>query len=277
MEKKIISIGSKDRKSYNITLPIDWVRDQKLHESRKADLEIVGNCVVIRAFEKAPTSVTLDANVLKNSIERVIQILYMNGIDEIKITNADSKLINAISSVIEQRCMGFGIIEQNNGCKIKDLSTPKDNFDANLDRCFHVLLQISEEKDEETLKIHDKILNMLTTYCQRLLAKQGHEKYKDIANYSRLCSEIEHIGDEYIRARNKKEKISYSCIKLFKGMYDLYFKFSDSKFDELQKSIKQLSKNGGSYYDSVIICRINTALGLIYALKGFKEEYTLLR
>jgi phosphate uptake regulator len=268
MEKKLTALGPKGRKSFSITLPIDWVRAAGLDRSRKADLEIVGNSVVVRPFAPEPEKAVLDASEAPGSYTRIVQILYKNGIDEIKLVNASPKTINTISGIIEQRCIGFEIVDQGRGyCVIKDIAKESaEDFQVLLRRAFLLVLQLSEEKDRETMDNLDKSLNKVANYCQRLLAKQGYSEFRKVTNYALLAGEIEHIGDEYIRAYRRKEKIARVCNDLFQRAYLLFYKFSLREYDCLQEAVQKAGAK--SYYERTIIRRINTLLGIIYALKA---------
>ncbi len=268
MEKALIALGPKTRKSFVVTLPVDWVRAQGLDKSRKADLELVGNSAVIRPLAKEKSKAVLDAKDYVNSLHRVLIILYKKGVDEIKITNANPKIINLVSNTIEQRCIGFEIIEQgNNYCIISDVAKESaEDFHNLLRRCFLITLQLFEENDAESLKNLDKSLNKITSYCQRLLNKQGFADFQNVNYYSRLCSELERIGDEYMQANREKQKIGSSVSNLLRRAYELFYKFSPKEFDSLQASIPRWG--GRNYYEKSIIQKISAILGIVYGIRG---------
>ncbi len=268
MEKKVIALGPKDRKSFNVTLPIEWVRSQSIQKNKLVDLEIVGNSAVVRPFKIEQERVLLDAEELPNSLMRFIAVLYKKGVDEIKIINVDSKIINKISKFIEEHCIGFEIIDQSKDyCIIQDIARQsKDDFQTLLRRCFILTMQLSEESDTESIENLDKSLNKLTAYCQRLLIKQGYSEFSKVSHYMMLCMELEHIGDEYKRAYTLGEKIGKEINNLLRRTYDLFYKFSFVSCDALQKITREVS--GKTYYERTIIRRINSLMGIIISLKS---------
>ncbi len=269
MEKKLIALGPKTRKSYNITLPIDWVRSQGLDKSKKADLEIIGNTIIVRPFAKEVKRVVLDIKQIPHSYNRIIQILYKKGIDEIKVVNANPVIINTVSEIIEQRCIGFELIDQGRDyCIIKDVAKESvENFQVLLRRSFLIVLQLAEETGPESVKNLDKSLNKITAYCQRLLSKQGYSDFENVNNYNKLCTELEHIGDEYKHAYDSKIKIGKDNLHFLKQAYELFYKFNQKEFDSIQAGISE-QRGKGNHYERTIRRLTNTILGIIYALKG---------
>jgi len=268
VEKTLIALGPKTRKSFVVTLPVDWVRALGLDKSRKADLEIVGNSAIIRPLVKEKSKAVLDAKDYANSMPRVLVILYKKGIDEIKIINANPKTINAVSNTIEQRCIGFEITDQSkDSCIISDVTRESaEDFQALLRRCFLITLQLFEENDSESLKNLDKSLNKLTYYCQRLLNKQGYSDFQNVNYYSRLCSELEQIGDAYMQAHKEGQKIGAATGSLLRRAYELFYKFSPRGFDMLHASIPRWG--GRNYFEKSIMQKISSILGIIYGIRG---------
>lgn len=268
MEKSLIALGPKTRKSFVVTLPVDWVRVHGLDKSRKADLELVGNSAVIRPLAREKSKAVLDAKDYTNSLHRVLVILYKKGVDAIKITNANAKIINLVSSTIEQRCIGFEIIDQGKDyCVVSDVARESaEDFQALLRRCFLITLQLFEENDAESLKNLDKSLNKITSYCQRLLNKQGFSDFQNVNYYSRLCSQLEQIGDAYMQASREKQKISGSVSGLLRRAYELFYKFSPQEFDSLHAAIPRWG--GRNYYEKSIIQKISAILGIVYGIRG---------
>ncbi len=51
-----------------------------------------------------------------------------------------------------------------------------------------------------------------------------------------------------------------------KELYNLFYKFNEEGFDNLQKIL--INYKTGKYHEDLIVRRINTALGFVYAIKG---------
>src|SRR3989344_4044926 len=86
MKRKIIKQGSG---AYTITLPIDWIRQQKLSEDSELDLTVSGKSLLINS-NTAPQggSIALDvSNFPDRKINFSIVALYAKGVDEIVLTS----------------------------------------------------------------------------------------------------------------------------------------------------------------------------------------------
>ncbi|MBI5064945.1 hypothetical protein HZA97_01800 [Candidatus Woesearchaeota archaeon] len=270
MQRKLTTQGPKERSSYTITLPIEWVKKYGLEKSRQVDLSITGSALVIKPEGIEKTKATVDAKILRHSLTRVLQILYKKGVDEIKIINADTKQTSEVYDVISNRCIGYEIIEHKKEYLIiKDIAKEaSENFETLLRRCFLLIIEMSREQDKELIKKYDQNLNKLHAYCLRLLIKQGHKDYELVTLYSKLCSLLENIGDDinYMLLFNKtpNKKIQ----EYLEKCYDLYYSFTPQKFDEVQKLIGAQRYAKTEYFNDLITRKINTMLGMIYGIRG---------
>ncbi len=265
MEKQLIALGPTKRKSYVVTLPIDWVRKYELDKQRKVDTEIVNDTVIIKPFQREKTTVSLNAKEVPKSLLRILQLEYKRGTDKIIVTSASAQIINKISEFIETRCIGFEIIEQNKEkCVIKDVAKQSsEDFHTLINRSFFIVKQLALEKDEQTIKNLDKNLNKITNYCQRLLLKEYHAEFKNIIAHIQLAHELESIGDELKYAHLNKQQISEETKELFEKIHVLHQTFSYKLFDLLNEKIRIIT--GKNYYETIILRRINRILGIIYS------------
>ncbi len=264
MEKQLIALGPKKRKSYVVTLPIEWVRKYELDKKRKVDTDVVNDTVIIKPFQKEKTTITLNAKEVPKSLLRILQLEYKRGTDQILILNASAQVINKISEFIETRCIGFEIIEQNKEkCIIKDVAKQSsEDFQTLINRSFFIVKQLADEKDEQSLKNLDKNLNKIANYCQRLLVKEGHSAFKNIVAYTQLVHELESIGDELKYAHNNKQSISEETKKIIEKTHLLNQSFTLPSFDALNERMSAMT--GKNYYETIILRRINRILGIIY-------------
>ncbi len=247
MEKRIIALGPKSRKSFMVTLPIDWVKEHKLEIKRVIEMNLVGETIILSQIKNDPERIVLDASIVTYSLGRIIQIWYKKGIDEIKIMNITPREMNKMNTLIEQRCMGFALISQDKDhCIIKDITKEStEDFNTLLRRVFLIILQMTEEEDKENIENLDKNLNKITAYCHRLLIKKGYHEFQNIIYYARLCSELEHFGDSYKRQFERKKRMTKEEISLIKDLYALFYKFKVESADQIQKRIHDLMQDEG--------------------------------
>ncbi len=85
MEKRLTAQGPNDRKSYTVTLPLDWVKQQGLDKTKTVDLEIIGNKVIISSDKEDQLVKFIDADKAENALTKLLQAAYRLGVDELKI------------------------------------------------------------------------------------------------------------------------------------------------------------------------------------------------
>ena len=123
MEKRLIAQGPKNRKSYTVTLPLEWIKQQGLDKTKLVDLEIVGSKIIINTYKDSQESKFIDADKAEDAFMKILQAAYRLGVDEIKIKYSKPELRKYISNVIDTRLIGYEIIEQTkNILRIKDIT-----------------------------------------------------------------------------------------------------------------------------------------------------------
>lgn len=267
--RKLTSQGPKDRNSYTVTLPIEWIKKNNLDKSKTVELVIAGPVLIIKT-EGEKTKVEVNAKTLENSITRVLQILYKKGVDEIKVIDLDQKRVSEIYEVIQTRCIGYEIIEHKKDCLlIKDIAKEaSENFETLLRRCFLLVLEMTKEKDKKLVENYDNNLNKLSAYCLRLLVKQGHKDFELMSYYARLCNLLENFGDDLILLLKNNKKPSKKIIEYLHKCYDLFYNFNNEQYDNLQNIIGSQRHIKKELFDHLIMQKLNGLLGLIYAIKG---------
>ncbi len=270
MYRKLTTQGPKDRNSYTVTLPIEWIKKYGLDKSRTVDLSIIGSALIVRAGETEKTKVVVDAELLRHSLTRVLQILYKKGIDEIKIINLNSKLTSEVYEIAQQRCIGYEIIEHKKEyLVIKDISKEaSENFETLLRRCFLLVIEISKEEEKELVEKYDQNLNKLHAYCLRLLMKQGHKDFELVSLYTQLCSLLENLGDDFMLMYRNNKNPSKKVQEYIKQCHELFYNFNNKTFDNMQDVIGSQRNKRTEYFEDIIMRKINKLLGLIYGIKG---------
>lgn len=295
MEKRLTAQGPKTRKSYTITLPIEWIKSYNLQKKKLVNMELVGDKVIISAKKEVPTRVTIeDASGMGVEIKKVMSLLYRLGATEIEIKGMDSKALHIIREMLEERFIGLEIIEQ--GKKyiiIKEISTaPSEEFKTVLRRSFVMLLRLSEEcyegmkdlkKGTEDIIYLDRGINRLTNFCERSLIKEGHAEYTKIPFLYMLCTGIEQIGDEYkwllTNYRDKKLKSDKKILDMLKKtnsmlrrVYELMYNFNIDRTTEVsrevfnfrEKILDELKEPIAANYIMSIVRRISSIINIIF-------------
>lgn len=273
MEKKLTAQGPKGRKSYTVTLPLDWIKQQGLDKTKTIDLEIVSNKVIINADKEEQEPRLVDADKAENALTKILQSAYRLGIDELKIKYSKPELRKHISQVIDTKLIGYEIIEQTkNMLRIKDITKEvKEEFKTVLRRIFLLLVELT--KSPEEVEESDKNLKKLTNYCQRLLIKRGHIEYKKIPFYYMLLDQIEKLSDEYkwlYQTKNMDKKILNQLNSYLEKIYHLYYKFDLENFNECQHETyiikNKLKKQQKNIHLHNIARQLNSITGIVLIL-----------
>ena len=112
MEKKLTAQGPRDRKSYTVTLPIEWVKQQGLDKTKSVELDIVGNKAIISRHKEKEQIIRIKGGDYPTSMIKVLQGLYRAGVSEVRLDLADNSLVEEILDIIEKKLIGYEIIEQ---------------------------------------------------------------------------------------------------------------------------------------------------------------------
>ncbi|MBW2997721.1 AbrB/MazE/SpoVT family DNA-binding domain-containing protein [Candidatus Woesearchaeota archaeon] len=239
MEKKLTAQGPKDRKSYTVTLPIEWVKKEGLDKRRQVELNIVGNKVVISPRKGAGERVLIDGDDYASSLIRVLQGIYRSGVDETKLRFKNSKILEETSDIIEQKLIGYEIVEHKKDYLIiKDITKEsEEEFKTVFRRLFLLLLELSESEDAVQIKIVDKNIKRLINYCQRILIKRGHSEFLKTPLYYLMLDRLEKIGDEFkwlscVKITKKKDKDYLKEIRgIMRTAYETFYKFDAKKYN----------------------------------------------
>jgi len=248
MEKKLTAQGPKDRKSYTVTLPIEWVKKEKLDKTKSVELNIVGDKIVISPFKEVKDRVLISGEEYSKSVIKVLPGLYRAGVNEIKLTFTNNQLVEQVIEIIEKRLIGYEIVEQkNNYLIIKDITKEsEEEFKVIFRRIFLLLLQLSESKDIIQIRTLDRNIKKLTNYCQRILMKKGFTEFTKTPIYYLVLDRLEKLNDEYnwilqIKLTKKKNISTLKELnRLLRETYELFYKFDSKRFDENQYKSYQL-------------------------------------
>ncbi|MBI5148338.1 phosphate uptake regulator PhoU [Candidatus Pacearchaeota archaeon] len=255
MKRKIIKQANQ---AYTLTLPIDWIRKNKLSEKSEVDVTISEKALIVNSGGKVEGGkAKFDANNLNlNSIFRTLNALYSKGIDEIELyskKDLSSELISFLNNTL-----GFALIEQKNDkYVIKDVrGGDYRDLDEIFKRVFQMILLFYEstikdiffdrKETLESLNKRDLEINKFCFYLQRAINKQSYpDSIKGRALFT-FSFELEKISDEINRlwrtAIKYNVKKTDSIKKLVEASseglgksFDFYYQFNQKNIEDIYK------------------------------------------
>lgn len=240
MQKKLTAQGPRDRKSYTVTLPIEWVKKERLDRQRSVELDIVGNKIIISSRKEEEQRVVINAEEYKDNLVKVLQGLYRIGVREIKLIVENEKSLEETTSILEKYLIGYEVVEQKKDYVIiKDITREsEEDFGTVFRRIFLLLLQLAESDNEIAVKTTHKNAKRLINYCQRILMRKGHADFTKTPIYYLILDRLEKIGDElrwvFESGLRKNQKNFEELMKIFRTAYELFYKFDPEKYTKYQ-------------------------------------------
>jgi phosphate uptake regulator len=246
MKRRVIKQANQ---AYTITLPIEWVRENKISEKSELDVETSEKSLIISSGnhikKKKATLKVSGLNFLE--ISRPLNALYAKGIDEIEIISENecsSKIIKSLTNTI-----GFALVSQEkNNYVIKDIGGGDySDLDEIFKRVFQMILLFYEsaikdvfEGPQETIEglyTRDAEINKFCLFLERAINKKSYPcetKGRALFTYA---FEIEKIGDEIQRLWRTSLKYKIKKTKELKKIlemsseglalaFDFYYQFN---------------------------------------------------
>src|SRR3989338_6992113 len=112
MHKKLTAQGPQDRKSYTVTLPLDWVKAHRLDTTKQVELEALGSKVIISAEPSSEERQVIDLSLYPQTPLKVLQNLYRMGVSEIKVVYTSASQLQEVATIVNMKLIGCEIIEQ---------------------------------------------------------------------------------------------------------------------------------------------------------------------
>ena len=279
MDKKLTAQGPKGRKSYTVTLPLDWVKAQKLDLRKLAQLEVIGNKIVISAEKQTIERETVDLNILEKTPAKVLQALYRRGVTQMKILYKHPKQVQQVMGIVNTKLIGCEVIEQSKGYLIiKDITQEvSEDFETILRRVFLLILELMVSKEREQVEGIEDSIQKLVNYCLRTLVKRGHLDYQRIPFYFLLLDRLEKISDEFswVLKQSESQEGLKEIQHCMRKAYELYYRFDPADFDtyayktyQMMNAIRQ--KNKLTVFDMHVhnlARQLNTIYSTILALR----------
>lgn len=253
MKRKIVKQGGS---AYTLTLPIDWVRKNKIDEKEEVEVIDSGKSLIINSKGRVDGGkISIDLSDLKErTIHIITSALYSKGIDEIEIKanrNISSTLVNVCANTL-----GYALVSEEKGVyKIKDVTGEKyEDIDEIFKRVFQMILMfyeaamkdvLGEQKATlEDLKPRDREVNKFCLYLQRAINKMSYSDAIDGRALFTYAYQLEKIGDEIermwranINYKIKKTKPIAEMMQDIKigldEVFDSYYMYSPRRIEKV--------------------------------------------
>jgi phosphate uptake regulator len=267
MKRKIIKQASQ---AYTITLPIEWVRKNKLDKKSEVEISESGKSLIIttdKPTEGGTVQLEIKDEIDIRNLYLHINALYAKGIDKLEIIyNGDisSEIIICLNSLL-----GYALISKNNNTYvIKDIGGGNySGLDEIFKRVFQMILLFYDDASKdilgkqqeklENLKNRDKEINKFCLFLQRAINKMFYPDSVDGRTLFTYSFALEEIGDEIFRLWKSnienKFKIDAELIALInlckaglEEAFDIYYQFSSKRVEKIyhiRESIRNKAAN----------------------------------
>ncbi len=263
MKRKVIQLAAK---TLVVSLPSKWAKNLGIRKGDELEVEEKDSKISISA--KKDISVEKITINVKSIEERTIlrwtiSALQKSGYDEIEVIYEKPETAAVIHELVKDLLIGFAITEQSsNRCVIRSIAKELETeFEPILKRAFLVTLSMGESlteyirqkktKELNQLLTLEQTNNQLTNFCERLLIKYGYKEnrktcfaYIIVWNLEKICDTLKEI----IRDTSTKETderitgLIEDTNKLLRLYFELYYKFSYEKLNEIVKKADETSK-----------------------------------
>ncbi|MBT3398276.1 phosphate uptake regulator PhoU [archaeon] len=254
MKRKIIKQANS---AYTMTLPIDWVRANKISGSSEVNVSVEGKSLVVSNEGVVEgKKVKIDVEGLDDrNISRQITALYARGVDEIKITSCkkvcSSKIINMLGNTL-----GYAIISHDEGeYVIRDMGGGNySDLDEIFKRVFQMVISFYYSaikdifgKQEETIEglwARDREINKFCLYLQRAVNKMSYPDPIMGRLLTTYSFELERIGDEIqrlwrtnlkynVKKTDKLRKLAETSAEGLGRAFDFYYQFNPKVAEDI--------------------------------------------
>ena len=252
MRRKVIRQANS---AYTITLPIGWVRANRLDKNLEVNLVEDGKTLVISNEGSVEVrKARLDISGFKRrEIYRHVTALYALGVDEIELVS-DSDVSSVIISLLNS-LIGYALVSQE-GTRyvIRDVAgVGASEVDEVFKRVFQAVILFyssaiedifgDENETQESLRMRDLEVNKLCLYLQRAINKMSYQdsiRGRVLFTYS---FELEKLGDNILRlwrsnleGKFKKsiglKKAALDSLKCLERSFDNYYRAGAQKGEE---------------------------------------------
>lgn len=248
-----------------VSLPSKWVKDQRLKKGDEVEISEADSGLMITS-QKGELALKKEVYIPtpKEYMNRLIDIPYMQGYDEITVRFDDSKVMDLV--VIQaEKLLGMEVVQQSeNSCTLKNVAEAlEQEFDNILRRLFLLIksmaqesLEAIKEKDYQRLKNiadQERMCNKYTLFCLRIINKYGYKSKKEEKFVFHAITVLEQLADHYTYICNHiaetKEKIAPEVLSFYKDVvaltdmyYQCFYKRDRKQILAMKEAIDKLHK-----------------------------------
>lgn len=294
MRRSIIKQGNN---SYTLTLPIDWIREEKLLEGGNVEIVQEENRLIVSVpadVKKSESKIELDLDSYSTrTVSNLLKTMYRMGFDSMILKFQEPKMLDSIKEVVRKTLLGFEVTsEDKNSCTVQNIAEPSaDKFDVMLRKVFLFISDDSKAISQsfKTGKLNAKrfddsiaLQDDYTNFCRRVIIKNKIGGSKNSYSYYLLVGRLSLIYHSYYYmhkfAAAKKLKLGKETLevldktnKLFDDFYNVFYKHNLEKVNEIEierdKLVNSdiyslLQKKKGA--ENVILYHIGEILRLIH-------------
>jgi len=248
MRRKIIRQGNK---SYTITLPIDWIRDEELKEGSEVEIEREDshlNIFLTKDARRIQNKISLDLKDYNNrTIINILNQTYRKGYDIITLNYHNNDQLLCIKENIKE-LFGFEIVDiKNNECILQNIAEPSaEKFDVILRKVFliikegsnEILNDLKDNKSDKSKKLDEekKTFDNYTNLCRRLIIRDRIGGTKDSYSLLIIVSRLSLIYHAYYymykAIANKKISLNKETQNLFSETNKMFELFESAFYNK---------------------------------------------
>ena len=249
MRRKLIKQGNN---SYTLTLPIHWIREEGLEESKEIMLTQEDRDLVLKVpkdQKKAENKIEIDLkNFNEMTVKTVLNQAYRKGYDTIILLVHTDHQKKVIDDLTQNTLLGFEVVEKSEQKIIlQNIAEPSsEKFEVILRKIFLVILEEGKEILEDfqkgkldnfaKRKTSKALIDNYANFCRRLIIKEKIGGTKDSYPLMLLVSRLTLINRSYFYlykyAANQKKapyisketlSIFAEANALFRLLYDSFY------------------------------------------------------
>ncbi|MBW3004238.1 phosphate uptake regulator PhoU [Candidatus Woesearchaeota archaeon] len=239
MRRKLVKQGAA---TMMVSLPSKWIKDQKLKKGDEVEISDIEGTLQI-STEKKTEALKKEIKIATPAeyMNRLIEVPYMQGYDEITIHFEDAKVMDLVVKETE-KLLGMELVNQTeSSCTLKNVAEAlEQEFDNIMRRLFLLVksmaqesLDAAKEKDYQRLQNiadQERMCNKYSLFCLRLINKYGYKNSKEEKFVFHTIAVLEQLADHYTYICNHlvktKEKIAPEILSFYKdvvALTDLYY------------------------------------------------------
>lgn len=271
MRRKLVKQGAA---TMMVSLPSGWIKGQRLKKGDEVEITESDETLQITTAKKGALALKKEIHIPTPAdyMNRLIDIPYVQGYDEIIINFDDAKVMDRVVKTAE-RFLGMDVINQTStSCTLKNIAEAMEKEFENIFRRLFLLvksmaedsLKAAQEKDYEKLKnIADleRMCHKYALFCMRMLNKYGHKNEKEGYFIFYMAYMLEQISDHYSRIctciAETKEKIEPEMLAFFKEMaaltdeyYQCFYKRDLKGILSMREHIERMHKKSRALLES---------------------------